>query len=93
MVDADWSERESGVRVGKRIAVRPTDLDETLASKRHKHFQSTLIESLEVVKHRFHFHFIDADAPLDAVEDRVLQELAYQSSLELGEETFEAVRP
>mgnify|MGYP002631845771 CR=1 FL=1 len=78
--------------VGNTMALRPTDLDETLAGKRHDHFQSTLIESLEVVKHRFHFHFIDADAPLEAVKERVLQELEYQSSLELGEETFEAVR-
>lgn len=77
---------------GVRQAVRPTDTEEGLAGKRYDHFQSTLVESLEVVKHRFHFHFIDADAPIAQVKERVLEELEYQSSLELGEDTFEAVR-
>ena len=45
-----------------------------------------------MVKHRFHFHFVDADAPLDQVQANLRSELEYQSSLELGEDTFEAVR-
>lgn len=78
--------------VGRAQPVRTTDLDEELAGLRYDHFHSTLLESLQVVKHRFHFHFIDADAALDEVKRRVVDELEYQSSLELGEETFEAVR-
>jgi len=39
--------------VGTLQAVRPTDSDESLAGKRYDHFINTLVESLEVVKHRF----------------------------------------
>tara|TARA_B100000795_G_scaffold42372_1_gene27753 strand:+ start:36 stop:1151 length:1116 start_codon:yes stop_codon:yes gene_type:complete len=78
--------------IGSKQLVRATDMDEDLAALRYDHFQSTLIESLQVVKHRFYFHFVDADAPLDQVQARIRSELEYQSSLELGEDTFEAVR-
>ena len=54
--------------IGTKQLVRATDMDEDLAALRYDHFQSTLIESLQVVKHRFYFHFVDADAPLDQVQ-------------------------
>ena len=58
--------------MGEIQPVRTTDLDEEVAALRFDHFQSTLVESLQVVKHRFHFHFIDADAALDEVKRREL---------------------
>merc|ERR1711997_1345525 len=41
---------------------------------------------------KFPFHFISAEAPLEVVKDHILKELEYQSSNELGDDTFDMVR-
>ena len=44
------------------------------------------------IKEKFPFHFINAEASLDNVKDQILKELEYQSSNELGDDTFDMVR-
>ncbi len=44
------------------------------------------------LKQIFHYHFINAQAPLEVVQENILQELAYQSSLELDPRTFHSLR-
>ena len=40
----------------------------------------------------FHFHFIDAEGDLQEVQRNILQEFAYQSSLELSHEVYDLIR-
>jgi adenylate kinase len=44
------------------------------------------------LKDTFHFHVIDAQNDIASVERAIVSEFRYQSSLELDEETFDAVR-
>ena len=53
----EHNRRVEELEVGHTQLVRATDLDEAFALKRYAHFQDTLLDSLNVVKHRFHFHF------------------------------------
>lgn len=78
--------------VGSYKTVRETDLDPELAARRYDLFQSEIIDSLKIVKEKFHFHFISAEGSIPEVQERIIKELQYQSSLELGNETFERVR-
>src|SRR5205823_12820767 len=40
----------------------------------------------------FHYHFINAQAPLEVVTQNIVRELEYQSSLELDPRTFDLLR-
>ena len=54
-------------------------------------FKEKTYDALVSLKQIFHFHFINAQAPLEIVRQNILQELEYQSSLELDPRTFQAV--
>ena len=45
-----------------------------------------------LVKDKFHFHFVSADGNLQDVSTRISKEFEYQSSLELGDDTFDSLR-
>jgi adenylate kinase len=49
-------------------------------------------ESLQSIKSKFHFHFINGEGSKLEVQDRIIKELTYQSAMELSNETFEKVR-
>ncbi len=82
--------RRSGI--GKLLEERPTDFDESLARRRYQVFKERTYDALMSLKQIFHFHFISAQAPLDVVQDNILMELDYQSSLELDPETFHTLQ-
>ena len=82
--------RESGV--GVELEERVTDLDPALCRKRYKAFKEANFEALQSLRKIFHFHFIDAEGTLPEVQQNILREFTYQSSLELSPEVFDLIR-
>ncbi len=82
--------RQSGV--GELIEVRKTDLDPELARNRYRTFKEKTYDALVSLKQIFHYHFINAQAPIEIVQQNILNELAYQSSLELDPRTYDVLR-
>ncbi len=77
---------------GTLLEERPTDTNEDLARNRYRTFKEQTYDALLSLKQIFHYHFINAQLPLDAVQSNILQELEYQSSLELDPRTYDVVR-
>jgi adenylate kinase len=77
--------------VGTLLEQRPTDVDEALARNRYRTFKEQTYEALTSLRRHFHYHFVNADAPLTDVEKSINAEFQYQSSLELGHATFEII--
>ena len=82
--------RSSGL--GELWEERATDLDPALARNRYKVFKEKTYDALVSLKEIFHYHFINAQAPLELVQDNIIRELEYQSSLELDPRTFDQLR-
>ncbi len=82
--------RRSGI--GELWEERPTDFDETLARNRYRVFKEQTYEALVSLGKIFHYHFINAQEPLEVVQQNIVRELEYQSSLELDPRTFDALR-
>lgn len=77
--------------VGQKIEVRKTDLSESAARKRYKTFKEVTYESLKSLREIFQYHFINAHGSVEEVQERIVDELRYQSSLELDEATYDRV--
>ena len=77
--------------VGALVELRPTDVDEALARNRYRTFKELTYEALTSLRKNFHYHFVNADAPLRDVEESINAEFQYQSSLELGHATFDII--
>jgi len=71
---------------------RPTDHDESLARRRYRVFKEQTWEALQSLKEIFHYHFINAQGPVAEVEENILHELEYQSTLELDSRTVDRLR-
>jgi adenylate kinase len=71
---------------------RVTDHDEALARRRYQAFKEQTWEALESLKEIFHYHFINAQGPIESVEQNILKELRYQSTLELDPRTVDRLR-
>lgn len=82
--------RESGM--GSLMEERATDLDEALCRRRYQTFKETTFDALQSLRRIFHFHFIDAEDDIQTVERNILEEFAYQSSLELSQDTLDLIR-
>ncbi len=82
--------RQSGI--GKLLDERLTDIDPDLCRKRYKTFKETTFDALQSLRKDFHFHFIDAEGKLEEVQQNILQEFTYQSSLELSPEVYDLIR-
>ena len=80
--------RASGV--GELQEERATDTDPEVAAKRYEIFKDHY-DGLLALNQTFPFHLIDASGPISDVEKKIADELAYQSSLELAEDTFHTV--
>ncbi len=78
--------------IDDRLDERPTDFSEELARNRYRVFKEKTYDALVSLKQIFHYHFINAQAPLDVVQENILRELEYQSSLELDPRTFHTLR-
>jgi adenylate kinase len=71
---------------------RPTDHDEGLARRRYQTFKEQTWDALQSLKEIFHYHFINAQGPIEEVEQNILEELKYQSTLELDPRTVDRLR-
>lgn len=71
---------------------RPTDHDEALARHRYRVFKEQTWEALQSLKEIYHYHFINAQGPVAEVEQNILHELEYQSTLELDGRTVDRLR-
>ncbi len=71
---------------------RPTDHDESLARRRYRVFKEQTWDALQSLKEIFHYHFINAQGPVNEVEQNILHELEYQSTLELDSRTVDRLR-
>ena len=76
---------------GSLMELRPTDVDEALARNRYRTFKELTYDALTSLRRHFHYHFVNADAPLADVERSINAEFKYQSSLELGQSTFDII--
>ena len=77
--------------VGEKWEVRTTDLDEDAAHRRYKTFKESTYDSLTTLREVFHYHFINAHGTVIEVQQRIIRELKYQSSLELDEATYDRI--
>ncbi|MCF6312538.1 MAG: nucleoside monophosphate kinase [Verrucomicrobiales bacterium] len=78
--------------VGEKQELRVTDLDPARAQHRYRVFKESTWDALQSLKEIFFYHLINAQGTFAEVEQNILNELKYQSSLELEPETFEKVR-
>jgi len=78
--------------IGDLWEERPTDFSEPLARNRYRVFKEQTYEALVSLKQIFHYHFINAQAPIEVVRENILHELEYQSTLELDPATFDRLR-
>eukprot|EP01084_Bolivina_argentea_P126757 224365_1 len=89
---AEHNELVDKTGIGQCMPSRNTDNDAEKARQRYEYFHEHIYQSIRSMKGKFPFHFISAEAPLDIVKSRILKELEYQSSAELGDDTFDMVR-
>jgi adenylate kinase len=78
--------------VGLLIEDRPTDHDEILARRRYQAFKEQTWDALQSLEQIFHYHFVNAQGSFEKVEQNILRELQYQSTLELDPRTVERLR-
>ncbi len=78
--------------VGDLWEDRATDHDEGLAQRRYRVFKEQTWDALQSLKEIFHYHFINAQGPVAEVEQNILRELEYQSTLELDPRTVDRLR-
>jgi adenylate kinase len=78
--------------MGEQWEERATDFSEGLARNRYRVFKEQTYDALVSLKQIFHYHFINAQAPIREVQANIVRELEYQSSLELDPRTFDRLR-
>ena len=81
--------QETGI--GQLIEVRATDLSEEACRRRYKVFMEQTYHVLQTLKQVFHFRVINAQGDVASVERAISREFEYQSSLELDEDTYDAM--
>ena len=82
--------RRSGL--GKLLEERATDFEEKLARRRYRVFKEQTWDALLSLKDIFYYHLINAQGPITEVEQNILGEFEYQSSLELDPRTYDRLR-
>lgn len=78
--------------MGELWEERTTDFSESLARNRYRVFKEQTYDALVSLKQIFRYHFINAQAPIPEVQENIVRELEYQSSLELDPRTFDRLR-
>ena len=69
--------------VGKLLPVRETDLNPETARRRYRVFKEQTWDALTSLKEIYHYHYVNAEGDIREVEENILKELQYQSSLEV----------
>lgn len=77
---------------GELLEERPTDFDEKLARRRYRVFKEQTWDALLSLKDVFYYHLINAQDTIAEVEQNILKEFEYQSSLELDPRTYDRLR-
>ncbi len=78
--------------IGDLLEERATDYDPALARRRYRVFKEQTWEALQSLKETFHYHFVNAQGSFAEVEQNILNELKYQSLLELDPRTHDRLR-
>lgn len=78
--------------VGQLQEERTTDFDQALAQRRYRVFKEQTWDALLSLKEIFHYHLVNAQGPILEVEQNILKELEYQSTLELDPRTVDRLR-
>jgi adenylate kinase len=78
--------------IGELQEERATDFDKTLAERRYRVFKEQTWDALQELKEIFHYHFVNAQGTFVEVEQNILRELEYQSTLELDPRTVDRLR-
>jgi adenylate kinase len=76
---------------GRMMELRKTDLDVKAAQNRYRTFKEITYESLTSLRQIFHYHFVNAQQSIEEVQQNIVRELKYQSSLELDQETNDII--
>ena len=76
---------------GKLRELRKTDLSVEAARNRYRTFKEITYESLTSLRQIFHYHFINAQQSIEEVQQSIVEELKYQSSLELDQVTNDLI--
>jgi adenylate kinase len=79
--------------LGELLEERATDYDLDLAKRRYRVFKEQTWDALQSLRELFHYHLVNAQGSLADVEQNILRELQYQSSLELDPRTHDLLRP
>jgi len=87
-----YNEEVRRTGIGELQELRATDYDEALAQRRYRVFKEQTWAALQSLKEIFYYHFINAQGSITEVERNILQELQYQSSLELDPRTHDLLR-
>lgn len=83
----EHNEKVEASGVGEKYEVRKTDLSKETAIGRYHTFKAVTYDALKLLREEFYYHYIDAYGSIEEVRTRILDELEYQSSLELDEKT------
>jgi adenylate kinase len=89
---AEHNRKVAETGVGTPIELRATDLSEELVRRRYQVFKEQTWTALTSLRQLYHYHFINAEGPIAEVQANILNELKYQSSLELDPRTFARLR-
>lgn len=90
---AEHNREVEETRIGQLIELRTTDLNEDAARRRYRVFKEQTWDALQSLKDIYHYHFVNAEGPIEEVEANILTELQYQSSLELEPRTYDRLNP
>ncbi len=89
---AEHNKKVAETGVGTAIELRATDTSEDLVRRRYRVFKEQTWTALTSLKQLYHYHFVNAEGPIEEVQENILKELRYQSSLELDPRTFARLR-
>jgi adenylate kinase len=89
---AEHNRKVAETGIGTPIELRPTDMSEDLVRRRYQVFKEQTWTALTSLRQLYHYHFINAEGSIADVQANILEELRYQSSLELDPRTFERLR-
>jgi adenylate kinase len=78
--------------LGELVEERVTDYDLELAKRRYRIFKEQTWDALQSLREIFHYHLVNAQGQIADVEQNILRELQYQSSLELDPRTHDLLR-
>ena len=90
---AEHNKEVEDTGVGQLVEQRPTDLSEEAARRRYRVFKEQTWDALQSLKDIYHYHLVNAEGPIEEVEANILEELQYQSSLELEPRTYDRLSP